>query len=98
VLRELRVVLEYEGDQHRTDARQWNRDIERHEGFDATGWRLVRITAERMSRPRSVVIRVLQVLRDAGYAGPDPVFGPEWVALFEPSVRRARSARAFERP
>lgn len=98
VLRELRVVLEYEGDQHRTDVRQWNRDIERSEGFEATGWRLVRVTAERMRRPRSVVVRVLQVLRDAGYAGPDPVFGPEWTALFEPTVRRARSARAFERP
>lgn len=98
VYRRLRVVLEYEGDQHRTDVRQWNRDIERHEHFDATDWRVVRITAERMRRPRSVVARVLQVLRAAGYDGPDPVFGPEWLALFEPSVRSARLDRAFENP
>jgi hypothetical protein len=98
VYRRLRIVLEYEGDQHRKDVRQWNRDIERQEHFDATGWRLVRVTSERMRRPRSVVIRVLQVLRAAGYEGPDPVFSPEWTALFEPTVRSARTARAFQRP
>ena len=96
VYRRLRVVLEYEGDQHRTDVRQWNRDIERQEQLEATGWRAVRITAERMRRPRSVVSRVLQVLRDAGYQGPDPVLGPEWTTSFAPGVRAARSARAFE--
>ena len=98
VHRRLRVVLEYEGDQHRTDVRQWNRDIERQEQFEATGWRVVRITAERMRRPRAVVSRVLHVLRAAGYDGPDPVFGPEWTALFSPAVRAARTARAFENP
>ena len=98
VLRRLRVVLEYEGDHHRTDVRQWNRDIERQEQLEATGWRVVRITAERMRRPRAVVGRVLQVLRDAGYDGPDPAFGPEWTALFTPGVRAARSARAFDDP
>ena len=98
VHRRLRVVLEYEGDQHRTDVRQWNRDIERQEQLEATGWRVVRITAERMRRPRAVVSRVLAVLRDAGYDGPDPTFGPAWTALFAPGVRAARTARAFEDP
>ncbi len=98
VYRQLRVLLEYEGDQHRRDVQQWNRDIERQEQLDATGWRMVRITAERMRRPRSVVSRVLSVLRAAGYDGPDPVFGPDWTALFGPAVRSARSARAFDNP
>ncbi len=98
VYRRLRVLLEYEGDQHRRDLRQWNRDIERQEQLEATDWRTVRITAERMRRPHSVVSRVLQVLRTAGYDGPDPTFGPEWTALFAPSVRAARTARAFEDP
>jgi hypothetical protein len=93
---ELRVVLEYEGDQHRTDVRQWNRDIERQEQLSAEGWIVVRTTAERMSRPRSVVARVLQALRQAGYAGPDRVFTPDWLSLFPSTVRSARSARSFE--
>ena len=96
VYRELRVVIEYEGDQHRTDVQQWNRDIERQEQLVAAGWVVVRITAERMRRPRSVVARVLQALRSAGYVGPDPVFSPEWLALFQPSVHAARAARSFE--
>lgn len=37
-----RVGVEYEGDQHRTDAAQWQRDIERYERFAAAGWRMVR--------------------------------------------------------
>jgi hypothetical protein len=94
----LKVILEYEGDQHRTDVRQWNRDIERQEQLVAEGWIVVRITAERMSRPRSVVARVLQALRAAGYAGPDPVFTPEWLSLFGSTVRSQRLARSFESP
>jgi hypothetical protein len=28
-----KLIIEYEGDQHRTDRNQWNRDIDRHEDF-----------------------------------------------------------------
>ncbi len=94
--REFGVLLEYEGDQHRRDRWQWNRDIERHEGFAAEGRTLVRMTAARMNRPRAVVGRVLQALRAGGYKGPDPKFTAEWVALFSPSVRESRRRRAFE--
>jgi hypothetical protein len=87
---QLRVVIEYEGDQHRTSREQWNRDIVRHEQLAAEGWYLVRITAERMNRPRSVVAQVLQALRDAGYDGPDPAFGADWLALFAPTARELR--------
>lgn len=93
---QLKVVIEYEGDQHRTDIRQWNRDIERQELLNAEGWIVVRITADRMSRPRSVVVRVLQALREAGYTGPDPVLTPEWLSLFGSTVRSQRLARSFQ--
>jgi hypothetical protein len=73
---ELKVVIEYEGDQHRTDLRQWNRDIERQELLSAEGWIVVRITAERMSRPRSAVARVLQALREAATQAPTPCSRP----------------------
>lgn len=79
-----KVIVEYEGDQHRTDARQWNTDIDRFEAFTAEGFRIVRITSHRIRRPRDVVRRVYDALRLGGYAGPEPVFTAEWCALFEP--------------
>ncbi|CAA9288799.1 MAG: hypothetical protein AVDCRST_MAG61-4 [uncultured Friedmanniella sp.] len=91
-------MLEYEGDQHRTDPHQWNRDIERHERLLAAGEKVVRITAQRMARPRAVVSLVVQSLRAAGDGGPDPLLTPEWLAVFSPSARRSRLAHAFEVP
>jgi hypothetical protein len=96
VLRELRIALEHEGDQHRTDPDQWNRDIVRHEQAAAEGWRLVRVTAARFARPRTVVALTLQVLRAAGYGGPDPVLSQEWCRLFSASARKLRLQHAFD--
>ncbi len=93
--RALRVLLEYEGDQHRISIGQWNRDIARHELLAADGWTVVRITAERMRHPRAVVARTLRALRSAGYLGPDPVFSPEWCDLFSASARSSRLQNAF---
>lgn len=96
VLRALRVALEYEGDQHRTDLAQWNSDIVRHELLAGEGWRLVRVTAARLARPHGVVALVLQTLRSAGYTGPDPVLSDEWRRLFAPSARKLRLQHAFD--
>ena len=50
-----RVGVEYEGDQHRTDAAQWQRDIERYERLAAAGWRMVRVTRDMLfPRPAHV--------------------------------------------
>lgn len=86
LLRRWRVVIEYEGDQHRTDRRQWNLDIRRHEQLTADGCPVVRVTARRMLHPRAVVAVVVRALRQAGWPGPDPVFDEEWHRLF-PSAR-----------
>ena len=80
---EFRILIEYEGDQHRTDRFQWNRDIDRQEGFTRDQWTLLRITAERARRPRWIVTRVYEMLREAGYAGPPPTFDEQWRRLFE---------------
>lgn len=82
LLRRWSVVLEYEGDQHRVDTAQWNRDVWRHERLLAGGHSLVRITARRMRSPRAVVLMVEGALRERGYEGPAPVFDPEWRRLF----------------
>ncbi len=96
VHRRLRIALEYEGDQHRTDLTQWNRDIVRHERAAAEGWRVVRVTASRLARPRTVVALTLQALRLAGYDGPDPVLSAEWQHLFSASARELRLLHAFD--
>ena len=40
LLEEFRVIVEYDGDQHRTDKAQWSIDIYRGEEFGALGYRL----------------------------------------------------------
>jgi hypothetical protein len=38
------VLVEVEGDHHRTDVAQWNRDIRKHADFAAVGFEVVRLT------------------------------------------------------
>lgn len=78
-----RLVVEYEGDHHRTDGWQWSVDIERAESLAAAGYTLIRVTAARMARPRDLVQTVFNHLRARGYCGPEPSFTAEWCSLFE---------------
>lgn len=58
-----RVVLEYEGDGHRTDARQWRRDIWRREVFESGGWRVIRVHRDDLlTEPEAFLARVCRVL------------------------------------
>jgi hypothetical protein len=43
---DLKIAIEYEGDHHRTDRRQFNRDIARFEVLTELGWIVVRVTVE----------------------------------------------------
>lgn len=49
----LRLAFEYEGDQHRREIQQWNRDIQKYHDYESNGWRVIRITAEMLYRRRS---------------------------------------------
>lgn len=42
---DIKLAVEYEGDHHRTDQRQFNRDIRRAETLAEIGWTVVRVTA-----------------------------------------------------
>ena len=61
VYRPYRVVVEIEGDHHRTSRIQWNRDIEKHAAYVAEGWEVVRLTSVhvRGGRATSIVRDVL---------------------------------------
>ncbi|MCU1405843.1 MAG: hypothetical protein JWQ43_2146, partial [Glaciihabitans sp.] len=38
-----RTIVEYDGDQHRADTRQYEKDITRMETFADQGWNVVRV-------------------------------------------------------
>lgn len=78
-----RIIVEYDGRFHIEVEENWENDLDRLDDFAETEWLHYRVTAHRLRRPRNVVLRVYRRLRARGYAGPPPVFGDEWVALFE---------------
>ncbi|MCW2661884.1 MAG: hypothetical protein JWP83_3036 [Mycobacterium sp.] len=59
------VALEYDGDQHRTDRRQYVKDIGRLDKFADLGWVVIRVVAEH--RPDYILNRVFQALVRRGY-------------------------------
>ncbi|MDQ1083390.1 hypothetical protein QE392_003134 [Microbacterium proteolyticum] len=54
-----RVGVEYEGDQHRTDPAQWQRDLERYERLAAAGWRTVRVTRDVLFQRPGLLVRLV---------------------------------------
>ncbi|OJV95422.1 MAG: hypothetical protein BGO47_02765 [Microbacterium sp. 67-17] len=63
------VIVEVEGDHHRTDRAQWNRDIDRTAALAAQGWEVVRLTSRRI-RDGSATSVVASALRRHGWVGP----------------------------
>ena len=60
-----RIAIEFEGDRHRTDRRQWQRDIERYERFADAGWRVIRVTAAQLfGATHELATRVRALLRE----------------------------------
>lgn len=63
---ERKVAMEYEGDHHRTDARQWALDIQRADRLVEAGWRVIRVTREDIFvQPAPFVARVRRAVDDA---------------------------------
>jgi len=61
---EFKVAVEYDGDQHRTDRRQYVKDIRRSRMLDALDWISIRVVAE--DHPQDVLARVYTALIDRG--------------------------------
>lgn len=47
---ELRLCLEFDGDQHRTDRAQWQRDRARRRGLEADDWAVTWVAGEVFTR------------------------------------------------
>lgn len=58
--RALKVAIEYEGDQHRTDKKQWDEDIRRYELLQEHGWIVIRLTARDIFDTPQATIRRIQ--------------------------------------
>lgn len=82
-LRAWNIAVEYEGDQHRSNAKTYGNDLLRFEELSASGVLAIRVSKEHLRQPREVVRRIHAALVSRGYEGPAPVFGPQWRALFE---------------
>lgn len=54
---EQRQVLEYEGDHHRTDEKQWAKDLRRREDFEDEGWSVMRISKDDVFRHRAEMLQ-----------------------------------------
>ncbi len=70
VYRRWRVIVEYDGDQHRTDTRQFDRDVLRLEGFATAGWTVVRVSGRSFFGERQACLsRIRRALSGAGWHG-----------------------------
>ncbi len=68
VYRRWRVIVEYDGDQHRTDTRQFDKDVLRLEGFARAGWTVVRVVGRAFFGDRAECLRrVDHALTQAGW-------------------------------
>jgi very-short-patch-repair endonuclease len=66
--RDYMVAVEYDGDHHRKDRRQYVKDIARLRMLQALGWNVIRVIAE--DRPEQWLARVTDALHAAGCGEP----------------------------
>ena len=64
---ELKIAIEYEGDGHRSDPRQWRTDIRRQRELEDRGWIVIRLTQEDLegrgeSKGESVIARLRRAI------------------------------------
>lgn len=60
-----KVLIEYDGGQHREDERQFHRDIDRLDEPMEEGWRVIRVN--KSHSPRAIIARIRTALLDRGW-------------------------------
>lgn len=80
---ELKLIVEYDGRQHRDDLDQWDRDTERRDWFDEEGWRIVAVFSRGVyRRPDETIRRVHAALRSRGCTTLPRRLSDEWRSHF----------------
>ncbi len=64
-----RMVMDYEGDHHRTDRVQWEKDIARVPRLEAANWHSTRMSAQDLTDSRELIRRLKRLLRERGWEG-----------------------------
>ncbi len=62
--RDIKLALEYDGDQHRSDRRQYVKDMRRIPMLERLGWEVIRVIAE--DRPAEVLSRIREAFARRG--------------------------------
>ena len=66
---DFRVAFDYEGDHHRTDKRQWRKDLRRVPRLQDLKWHHIRGSAQDLADSRELISRLRRVLRERGWRG-----------------------------
>lgn len=61
------MCFDYEGDHHRTDPHQWQRDLARVPRLQDLGWHHTRLSAADLARPDECLARTVRLLRERGW-------------------------------
>ncbi|MEF2978987.1 endonuclease domain-containing protein [Subtercola sp. YIM 133946] len=70
VFRQFRVIVEYDGDQHRTDKQQYRRDVVRWQRFARNRWDVLRFhDVDLFGRPARTVAQIAEALTLGGWDG-----------------------------
>lgn len=67
VYRRYRILVEYDGEQHFDDVKQYHRDIDRLDDVMEDGWRVIRITKSHLRRPAVIDYKIRTALLAAGW-------------------------------
>jgi hypothetical protein len=66
--RSFRLLTEYEGDHHRVDRAQWQRDVDKHAACVDAGWQVLRLTAHHVyPRVEPAIERIHRALVRGGW-------------------------------
>jgi hypothetical protein len=77
-----RIAIEYDGEHHRVDRRQWRSDIARRENLEAEGWIVLVITAtDVFQRPAPTLMRIVAALARRGCPDLPPRLDDDWRLL-----------------
>lgn len=78
---QFRLIIEYDGQQHRDSTDQWSIDIERREWMDQNDWRMVVVISRGIYRtPAATLQRIVTAMRDRGMVVPR--LSDEWRRYF----------------
>ncbi|QEO14010.1 hypothetical protein FLP10_05920 [Agromyces intestinalis] len=67
VFRQWKVLVEYEGEHHLTDVKQWHTDVDRLNDLIEDGWRVIRVT--KATTAAEIVERTRLALIERGWSG-----------------------------